>query len=43
MWIIVNRFFSDISVSQGSVATKVKSGGIFNNQLTANLPGETIL
>jgi len=36
--IIGNRLFSDFNVSQGSVATYARSGGIFNNQLTANLP-----
>jgi len=29
---------SDINVSQGSVATYARSGGIFNNHFTANLP-----
>jgi len=31
--------FADINVSQGSVATKARSGGIVYSQLTANLPG----
>jgi len=30
--------YADINVSQGSVATYVRSGGIFNMHLTANLP-----
>jgi len=30
--------FADINVSQGSVATSARSGGIFNMHLTANLP-----
>jgi len=30
--------FSDIYVSQGSVPTYARSGGIFNNDFTANLP-----
>ena len=30
--------FADINVSQGSVATYVRSGGIAYNQFTANLP-----
>jgi len=30
--------FSDINVSQGSVATYARCGGIFNIHLTANLP-----
>jgi len=30
---------SDINVSQGSVAAYARCGGIFNMQLTANLPG----
>ena len=30
--------FADINVSQGSVATCVRCGGIFNIRLTANLP-----
>jgi len=29
--------FADINVSQGSVATYARSGGIFNIHLTANL------
>ena len=31
-------FFADINVSQSSVATHAKCGGIFNIHLTANLP-----
>jgi len=31
---------ADINVSQGSVATYARCGGIFNTHLTANLPGE---
>jgi len=34
---IVNRFFSGANVSQGSVATYARCGGIFNNDFTANL------
>ena len=30
--------FADITVSQGSVATYARCGGIFNIHLTANLP-----
>jgi len=30
--------FADINVSQGSVATYARCGGIFNIHLTANLP-----
>jgi len=30
--------FADIKVSQGSVATYARCGGIFNMHLTANLP-----
>ena len=30
--------FADINVSQGSVATCARCGGIFNIHLTANLP-----
>ena len=30
--------FADINVSQGSVATHARCGGIFNSHLTANLP-----
>ena len=30
--------FADINVSQGSVATYARCGGIFNTHLTANLP-----
>ena len=32
-----SRSFSDISVSQGSVATHVRRGGLFNKQFAANL------
>ena len=38
MYFIVNRLFSDISVSQGGVATYARCGEIFNNHFTANLP-----
>jgi len=31
--------FADINVSQGSVATYTRCGGLFNTHLTANLPG----
>ena len=31
--------FADINVSQGSVATYARCGGVFNMHLTANLPG----
>jgi len=31
--------FADINVSQGSVATRARCGGIFNIRLTTNLPG----
>jgi len=30
--------FADINVSQGSVATYARCGGIFNINFTANLP-----
>ena len=30
--------FADINVSQGSVATHARCGGIFNQHLTTNLP-----
>ena len=30
--------FADINVSRGSVATYARCGGIFNTNLTANLP-----
>ena len=36
-YFIVTRLFSDINVSQGSVATYARSGGIYNNQLAVNL------
>jgi len=36
--IIVNRSFSDINVSQVSVTTYARSGGIVINHLMANLP-----
>jgi len=35
--------FPDINVSQGSVATHARSGGIFNNQFTVNLPGYLVV
>ena len=35
--------FPDINVSQGSVATYARSGGIFNNQFTVNLPGYLVV
>jgi len=31
-------YFADINVSQGSVATYARCGGIFDNHLTAHLP-----
>ena len=31
--------FADVNVSQGSVATYARCGGMFNNYLTENLPG----
>jgi len=31
--------FADVNVSQGSVATYARCGGIFSMHLTANLPG----
>jgi len=31
--------FADINISQGSVATYARCGGIFNMHLTENLPG----
>jgi len=36
---LVNRLFCDINVSRGSVATYARNGGIFNNELTPNFPG----
>jgi len=30
--------FLNISISQGSVATHLRSGGIYNNDFIANLP-----
>jgi len=33
----LNRLFSDINVSQGSVATYARCGGIFSNRFTSNL------
>jgi len=35
--------FSDINVSEGSVATYARNVEIFNNQLTANLPRSLLL
>jgi len=35
---IVKGWFADINVSQGSLATYARCGGIFNMHLTANLP-----
>jgi len=31
--------FADVNVSQGSVATYARCGGMFNNYLTENVPG----
>ena len=36
MWFIVNRLFSDINVSQGSVPTCARCAGIFSNHFAAN-------
>jgi len=41
-YLVIYRYFlvfDDINVSQGSVATYARRGGIFNIHLTANLPG----
>ena len=41
-YLVIYRYFlvfADINVSQGSVATYARRGGIFNIHLTANLPG----
>ena len=35
----VNRLFSELMISQSSVATCATSGWIINNQFTANVPG----
>ena len=35
--------FADINVSQGSVATNARCGGIFDVHLTANLPGNMLV
>jgi len=37
--LIVDRLFSDINVSQSSVAIYARYGGIFNNDFIANLLG----
>jgi len=36
LWISLINNFSDISFSQGSVATCLRCGGIFNNRFSAN-------
>ena len=36
LWISLINSFSDISFSQGSVATRLRFGGIFNNRFIAN-------
>ena len=36
--LLLGARFADINVSQGSVATYARCGGIFNIRLTANLP-----
>jgi len=36
MFVIVNSFFSDIDISQGSVETHLWCGGICNNHIIAN-------
>ena len=36
-WILlINKLFSDINISQGSVATRSRCGGIFNERCIAN-------
>jgi len=36
-WIsLINKLFSDITISQGSVATRLRYGGIFNECCIAN-------
>ena len=36
-WIsLINKLFSDINISQGSVATRLRCGGIFNECCIAN-------
>ena len=36
LWISLINLFSDISFSQGSVVTRLRCGGIFNNRFIAN-------
>jgi len=37
-WIsLINKLFSDINISQGSVATHLMCGGIFNERCIANI------
>jgi len=36
LWISLISYFSDISFSQGSVATRLRRGGIFNKRFIAN-------
>jgi len=37
-WIsLINKLFSDINISQGSVAAHLRCGGIFNDRCVANL------
>jgi len=33
---LINKLFSDINISQGSVATRLRCGGIFNESCIAN-------
>jgi len=36
-WIsLINKLFSDINISQGNVATRLRCGGIFNECCIAN-------
>jgi len=35
-WILLNKLFSDINISQGCVATRFRCGGIFNECCIAN-------
>ena len=36
-WIsLINKLFSDINISQGSVATRLRCGGIFNERCIAD-------
>ena len=43
LYVLLNDPFSDIHISQGSVATCLKRGGIFEHEFVANLLSSTLV